>query len=54
MLPILKFIFASLTFSFVHKLQSENTIFLVTENIFHSGIDGNALLVLHYILLVLS
>ena len=42
MLPVM-FCFAC--FGFVHQLQTaENTIFLVMENIFHSGLDGTMIL----------
>jgi flagellar biosynthesis GTPase FlhF len=35
----------SFTFSFVNQLQTaENTIFLLTENIFHNGLDGTMIL----------
>lgn len=40
--PILSFVFAFFfTLGFVHQLlTAENTIFLVQENIFDSGLDG--------------
>ena len=39
--PLLRYVFASFTFSFLHHLPtSEKTIFWVIENIFHSGLDG--------------
>jgi hypothetical protein len=44
MLP-LSFTSAYFTFSFVHQFQTaEYTIFLVMENIFHSGLDGTMIL----------
>ena len=39
------FVFTSFTFVFVHHLQTaETVIFLVKENIFHSGLDGTIIL----------
>ena len=41
----LSFDFASFTFNFVHQPQTaENTIFLIMENIFYSGLDGTVIL----------
>jgi hypothetical protein len=43
--PLLSFVFASFTFSFVNQLQTAyNTVVLVMENIFHSGLDGTVIL----------
>jgi hypothetical protein len=43
MLPVVKFL--SFTFGFVQQLQTaETTIFLVKENILHSGLDGTIFL----------
>ena len=45
MLTLLKLVFASFTFGFVHQLQAaENTRGLVMEHIFHSGLDGSMIL----------
>jgi hypothetical protein len=45
-----KFSFVSFTFGFEDQLQtSGNTIYLVIENIFHSGLDGTMLVLSHKI-----
>ena len=41
MLPFPFVVFASFNFGFVHQLQTaENTIFLIMETIFHSGLES--------------